>query len=307
MKILKSYIFNKYSINALYNSSINCIIRKNFARNILKSFKSNTNENIPYFNKRLSKYKLDESITKEQIIQTKQMIPKYLSKEFNNTLSVNSISDSNTVYSANNFKTSNNIKSKNKKIIKRKLQAGKRLVVAKKVFQKKPKKETLIKETRDRRNSEFEQRKFAFLSKSDKKLLLNKDWSINRHNLEFVDLEKKKLKNELQVFKKDKKISVNKYFNTEDFEDKFNQEERLSKRLAKIGFCSRNYAEKLIELGLVKVDGQSVKSNVPVTANSNIRVLTKSGYKYPVKEDAKVWIFYKPQGYVCTSKDVRVS
>lgn len=46
----------------------------------------------------------------------------------------------------------------------------------------------------------------------------------------------------------------------------FSKAERLSKRLARMGVCSRRTAEKLIERGMVKVDNKVVDSNVPVTS-----------------------------------------
>lgn len=50
----------------------------------------------------------------------------------------------------------------------------------------------------------------------------------------------------------------------------FNKTERLSKRLARMGVCSRRQAERLISLNMVKVDGTVVDSNVPVTSTSHI-------------------------------------
>lgn len=38
--------------------------------------------------------------------------------------------------------------------------------------------------------------------------------------------------------------------------ESFNQTERLSKRLARMGVCSRRQAELLIAQGMVKVDGK---------------------------------------------------
>lgn len=46
--------------------------------------------------------------------------------------------------------------------------------------------------------------------------------------------------------------------------DDFSQTERLSKRLARMGVSSRRMAEKLIEHGMIQVDGKIVDSNVPV-------------------------------------------
>lgn len=45
---------------------------------------------------------------------------------------------------------------------------------------------------------------------------------------------------------------------------------RLSKYLANTSVCSRRQAEKLIQQGMVLVDGKKVESNVPVTKESRI-------------------------------------
>ena len=57
---------------------------------------------------------------------------------------------------------------------------------------------------------------------------------------------------------------------------------------------------------MIKVDGKCVDSNVPVNIDSNIQIFTKHGYQTPQKENQRIWVFYKPQGFVCTSKDLRV-
>jgi len=41
----------------------------------------------------------------------------------------------------------------------------------------------------------------------------------------------------------------------------FNVQERLSKRLARMGICSRRMAEKIIASGIVKVDGKVIWEN----------------------------------------------
>ena len=46
--------------------------------------------------------------------------------------------------------------------------------------------------------------------------------------------------------------------------EQFAQTERLSKRLSRMGVCSRRQAERLIEQGMVKVDGVKIDSNVQV-------------------------------------------
>ena len=179
------------------------------------------------------------------------------------------------------------------------------MVLAKPEFQRKPKKEVLIKEKRERRNIEFEMKNYKLLSKEDRRFLNNSEWSTNRNNIEYVKLEKQKLGFELNQQKQLIETKKKEYFNTELFDKEFNNDERLSKRLSKLGVCSRRQAEKLIEKGMVKVDGKNVFSNVPVNLETNIQIYTKKGYQMPFNESVKIWAFYKPQGYVCTSKDIR--
>ena len=48
--------------------------------------------------------------------------------------------------------------------------------------------------------------------------------------------------------------------------EEFKKEERLTKRLARMGVCSRRMAEKLIEKGMVKVDGKIIEKNMLVSS-----------------------------------------
>lgn len=85
--------------------------------------------------------------------------------------------------------------------------------------------------------------------------------------------------------------------------EEFSKAERLSKRLSRMGVCSRRTAEKLIERGMVKVDKKVVDSNVPVTSANLIQVSAKSGMYTPVKEDTRIWLFNKPREMVTTHFD----
>ena len=51
--------------------------------------------------------------------------------------------------------------------------------------------------------------------------------------------------------------------------EEFRKEERLTKRLARMGICSRRMAEKLIERGMIQVDGKKVEKNCLVS-NANL-------------------------------------
>ena len=83
----------------------------------------------------------------------------------------------------------------------------------------------------------------------------------------------------------------------------FSQPERLSKRLSRMGVSSRRMAEKLIDQGMIKVDGKVVDSNVPVDEYSKITVSSKTGMYTPVKENTRIWLFNKPREMVTTHYD----
>ena len=85
--------------------------------------------------------------------------------------------------------------------------------------------------------------------------------------------------------------------------EEFSKAERLSKRLARMGVCSRRIAERLIGEGMVKVDNKVVNSNVPVSSANLIQVAAKSGYYTPLKEGTRIWLFHKPKEMVCTHFD----
>ena len=85
--------------------------------------------------------------------------------------------------------------------------------------------------------------------------------------------------------------------------EEFKKEERLTKRLARMGVCSRRMAEKLIEKGLIRVDGKVIEKNCLVTSANLIQVSSKSGVYTPVKENTKIWLFNKPREMVTTHYD----
>jgi 23S rRNA pseudouridine2605 synthase len=83
----------------------------------------------------------------------------------------------------------------------------------------------------------------------------------------------------------------------------FEETERLSKRLARMGVASRRMAERLISKGMIQVDGKIVDSNVPVNDQSKIMVGAKTGMYTPTKEGTKIWLFHKPREMVTTHFD----
>lgn len=77
--------------------------------------------------------------------------------------------------------------------------------------------------------------------------------------------------------------------------------ERLAKRIARAGICSRRDAEKLIEMGSVKVDGKVVKSPaLNVTDKQKIEV---SGQMLNAPAATRLWLYHKPAGLVTTHRD----
>lgn len=96
--------------------------------------------------------------------------------------------------------------------------------------------------------------------------------------------------------------SLDSFINVSTVED-FTKPERVSKRLSRMGICSRRMAEKLIEQGMVKVDGEQIRDNRHVTNENLLQISAKTGLYTPVKETTRVWLFNKPQGMVTTHFD----
>ena len=77
--------------------------------------------------------------------------------------------------------------------------------------------------------------------------------------------------------------------------------ERIAKRLARAGLCSRREAETWILAGRVSVDGQVLDSPAfTVTAKSRIQV---DGKPLPEAEPTRLWRYHKPRGVLTTTRD----
>ncbi len=77
--------------------------------------------------------------------------------------------------------------------------------------------------------------------------------------------------------------------------------ERIAKVLSRAGVASRREAERMIELGEVKVNGKVITSPaLNVTAKDVILV---NGEPLAEPEPARVWLYYKPDGLVTSNAD----
>jgi 23S rRNA pseudouridine2605 synthase len=79
--------------------------------------------------------------------------------------------------------------------------------------------------------------------------------------------------------------------------------ERIAKRLARAGLCSRRDAERWIAQGRVKVDGEVLTTPAfVVTDKSRIEVDDKP---LPEADRARLWRYHKPPGELVTARDPR--
>ena len=74
---------------------------------------------------------------------------------------------------------------------------------------------------------------------------------------------------------------------------------RINKFLSEAGFCSRREADKLINIGVVKINGKVPEMGTKVLPND---VVTVDGKEVRRKENNSIYIaFNKPVGIVCTT------
>ena len=254
-------------INLIYK-----YINFSFARN-LKRRDINYEYKIEKFTPKDSKYsiKSNENINIEGV-EAETQIPGYLTKDINTE--------------------SNNFSKIKDNIVPRHLKPGKQMSLPHKVVQLKPNKE-------ERAKIRKEQQEIQSKLEDEK---LNNENSVDRFNPKYISRQKELISRQLQTIKRDTILERRRLFNTENLVD-FKEPERLSKRLARLGVTSRRQADRLIELGMVKVDGKTVNENTLVDDNSNIQVYGKNGYKTPIPQNTRIWLFHKPTGLVSTYKD----
>jgi 23S rRNA pseudouridine2605 synthase len=77
--------------------------------------------------------------------------------------------------------------------------------------------------------------------------------------------------------------------------------ERIAKRMARAGLCSRREAERWIAEGRVAVNGRVLDSPAVVVGPADI--IAVDGQPVPEPERTRLWRYHKPAGLVTTHKD----
>ena len=77
--------------------------------------------------------------------------------------------------------------------------------------------------------------------------------------------------------------------------------ERVAKRIARSGFCSRRDAERLIAAGRVAVDGGVLTS--PALSVTEANVVTVDGEPLPALERPRLFRYHKPPGVLSAARD----
>jgi 23S rRNA pseudouridine2605 synthase len=89
--------------------------------------------------------------------------------------------------------------------------------------------------------------------------------------------------------------------NSEDTQDTPEKGERIAKRMARAGLCSRRDAERWIAERRVSVNGKVLDSPAIVVHPGDTIVV--DGKPLPEAEPARLWRYYKPAGLVTTARD----
>lgn len=79
--------------------------------------------------------------------------------------------------------------------------------------------------------------------------------------------------------------------------------ERIAKRLARAGLCSRREAERWIAAGRVTLDGERLTSPA-VDVRPGARI-TVDGRPLRAAEPTRLWRYHKPRGLICAERDPR--
>ena len=79
------------------------------------------------------------------------------------------------------------------------------------------------------------------------------------------------------------------------------KQERIAKRIADAGVCSRRDAERLISAGRVLVNGKVLQT--PACLVSDVDTIVVDGKQIGTKPATRVWLYHKPTGLVTTARD----
>jgi 23S rRNA pseudouridine2605 synthase len=77
--------------------------------------------------------------------------------------------------------------------------------------------------------------------------------------------------------------------------------ERVAKRIARSGYCSRRDAERLIASGLVAVDGEVLTS--PAVLVTDASRITIDGERLPEPDQPRLFRYHKPAGVLTAARD----
>ena len=77
--------------------------------------------------------------------------------------------------------------------------------------------------------------------------------------------------------------------------------ERIAKRIARAGICSRRDAEARIRDGRVAVNGEIIES--PAFNVSPSDFVSIDNKQLPERELARLWRYYKPRGLIVSARD----
>jgi len=81
------------------------------------------------------------------------------------------------------------------------------------------------------------------------------------------------------------------------------KKDRIAKRIAHAGVCSRREAERLIAEGKVKLNGKVL--DTPATLVGDEDVIEVNGKPLPAPQKTRLFLYHKPAGLVTTNKDER--
>lgn len=79
------------------------------------------------------------------------------------------------------------------------------------------------------------------------------------------------------------------------------KKERIAKKMADAGLCSRREAERWIVAGRVVVNGKKLETPACVVGDEDVVLVDNKLLK--TKEKTRVWIYHKPVGLVTTARD----